>query len=486
MLRVLLVDNDSSCLERMQGFPWPAHQCECIGVAQSGEQVAQLSRQLTPHIVVMDVCLSGEDGVSLMRRIRAGFSEMQIIVLTACRSFEYAQAALDEGAIAYVLKDERMEEALGRALDKAYRAFSVRPEDLRSSLLKRANRLLQLNTSGILSVEMQRELTAITARHAHAWILSIRLRRHGRDVAPLVEQLDRLHSSQNGFPEIILYDGAFFELVFDGGPEEIRQWCARLQPSAPPFDDLMYMVYDGPFCGVQEYQNCHLRCTYTLKSCFYARENTLAQARPSEAKYLPAAYSEEWVRQLELKCGDGQAVKAYLFREVLPVLLQNRPDPEYVREMLERWLRRFELIFEKKPLLAYREEIRLAVHVWDAISVFSNALDELLPEKGEISYALQSALNYMRAHLDNPALRLQDVAAYVAVSPGYLSRRFKAEMGVSYQEMLTRVRMERAVTLLRAGGSRVYQVAEQCGYSSYRSFENAFSNYYGQSPKTFK
>ena len=167
MLRVLLVDNDSSFLERMQGFPWMAHQCEYIGVAQSGEQVAQLSRQLTPHIVVMDVCLSREDGVSLMRRIRAGFSEMQIIVLTACRSFEYAQAALDEGAVAYVLKDERMEESLGRALDKACRAFSVRPEDLRSSLLKRANKLLQLNTSGILSVKMQRELTAITERHAH-------------------------------------------------------------------------------------------------------------------------------------------------------------------------------------------------------------------------------------------------------------------------------------------------------------------------------
>ena len=479
MLRVLLVDNDSAFLERMQDFPWLAHQCECIGVAQSGEQVVQLSRRLTPHIVVMDVCLSGEDGVSLMRHIRSGSSEMQIIVLTACRSFEYAQAALDEGAIAYVLKDERMEEALGRALDKAYRVFSVRLEDLRSSLLKRANKLLQLNTSGILSVEMQRELTAITARHAHAWILSIRLRRHGRDVAPLVEQLDRLHSSQNGFPEIILYDGAFFELVFDGGPEEIRQWCARLQPSAPPFDDLMYMVYDGPFCGVQEYQNCHLRCMYTLKNSFYARENTLAQVRPSEAKYLPAAYSEEWMRQLELKCGDGQAVKAYLSREVLPVLLQNRPDPEYVREMLERWLRRFELIFDKKPLFAWREEIRLAVHVWDAISIFSKALDEF-------SYALQSALNYMRANLGNPALRLQDVAAYVAVSPGYLSRRFKEEMGVSYQEMLTRVRMERAVTLLRTGGSRVYQVAEQCGYSSYRSFENAFSNFYGQSPKVFK
>ena len=168
MLRVLLVDNDSAFLERMQDFPWLAHQCECIGVAQSGEQVVQLSRRLTPHIVVMDVCLSGEDGVSLMRHIRSGSSEMQIIVLTACRSFEYAQAALDEGAIAYVLKDERMEEALGRALDKAYRVFSVRLEDLRSSLLKRANKLLQLNTSGILSVEMQCELTAITARHAHA------------------------------------------------------------------------------------------------------------------------------------------------------------------------------------------------------------------------------------------------------------------------------------------------------------------------------
>ena len=60
MLRVLLVDNDSAFLERMQDFPWLSHQCECIGVAQSGVQVAQLSRRLTPHIVVMYVCLLGE------------------------------------------------------------------------------------------------------------------------------------------------------------------------------------------------------------------------------------------------------------------------------------------------------------------------------------------------------------------------------------------------------------------------------------------
>ena len=40
MLRVLLVDNDSAFLERMHDFPWLAHQCECIGVAQSGEQCA--------------------------------------------------------------------------------------------------------------------------------------------------------------------------------------------------------------------------------------------------------------------------------------------------------------------------------------------------------------------------------------------------------------------------------------------------------------
>lgn len=487
MLRILLVDEDTAYLARMQSFPWMAHSCECVGYASTGEQALQHCRQLMPHIVVMDIHFSKEDGIALMRQIRSQFSEMQLIVATAHKCFEYAQAALEESAIAYVLKDDRFEESIGKALDKAYLAFEVRLEDLRASLLKRANKLLQLNTSGIQNAEQQRELAAIVGRHPQGWILSVRLQRPGRDVARLVEQLDRLQNTGNHFPEVILYDGAFFELVFDEGPQEITRWFREISTAkAPPFDDLMYIAYDGPFNGVQEYQNCHIRCMFTLKSCFYLRESSLQRAQINVTKYLPAAYSEEWIRQLELKCSDGQAAKDYLVQEVLPVLLQNKPDPEYVRKMLERWLRRFELKFEKKPQAYYREQIRLAVHVWDAIGIFTKALDAILPEKGEISYALQSAIAYMQNRLNQPSLQLKEVAAYVAVSPGYLSKRFKEEMGVSYQEILMRLRMERAVELLRAGGSRIYQVTEQCGYSNYRSFENAFSNFYGQSPKNYK
>lgn len=487
MLRILLIDEDAAYLDQMQNFPWIMHGCECVGAIPDGEQALRLCGQLMPHIVVMDMHRAMGDGVKLMRQIRRQFSEMQLIVATSHRCFEYAQAALEEGAAGYVLKDDLFAENLGKALDKAYQAFDVHLEDLRASLLKRANKLLQLNTSGIQNAEQQRELAAIVERHPDGWILSVRLRRPGRDVARLVEQLDRLQYSGKHFPEVILYDGAFFELVFDQGSQEITQWFHEiLKAKMPPFNDLMYSAYDGPFHGVQEYQNCHIRCMFTLKTCFYFRESSLQRAQTYVAKYLPAAYSEEWIRQLELKCSDGQAAKDYLAQEVLPVLLQNKPDPEYVREMLERWLRRFELKFEKKPQAIYREEIRLAVRVWDAINIFADALDALLPEKGEISYALQSAIAYMRSKLNEPSLQLKDVAAYVAVSPGYLSKRFKEEMGVSYQEILMRLRMERAVELLRAGGSRIYQVAEQCGYSNYRSFENAFSNFYGQSPKNYK
>lgn len=83
------------------------------------------------------------------------------------------------------------------------------------------------------------------------------------------------------------------------------------------------------------------------------------------------------------------------------------------------------------------------------------------------------------------SLQLAQVAEYVCISPGYLSKKLKDEAGQTFQEMLIRMRMEYAAEVLKNSGRKVYEVAEMVGYENYRSFAAAFSNYYGVSPKKY-
>ena len=83
-------------------------------------------------------------------------------------------------------------------------------------------------------------------------------------------------------------------------------------------------------------------------------------------------------------------------------------------------------------------------------------------------------------------IRLETVAARFNYSPEHLSRRFHGEMGVSYRNWCDRVRMERAVSLMREECNTVGGVAERLGYSDESSFIRAFKRLYGITPSAYR
>ena len=61
-------------------------------------------------------------------------------------------------------------------------------------------------------------------------------------------------------------------------------------------------------------------------------------------------------------------------------------------------------------------------------------------------------------------LSLEGVAEQIHVSPKYLSRLFKDEMGIGFSEYLTQVRLEEAEKLLSSSMLNVREIAAQVGY----------------------
>lgn len=94
---------------------------------------------------------------------------------------------------------------------------------------------------------------------------------------------------------------------------------------------------------------------------------------------------------------------------------------------------------------------------------------------------VQRTQEVLRAELVNPPT-LEDLGKKVGCSPFYLSRLFSQEAGMTIQQFIRQVRMERAAELLRTGKCNVTEAAFAVGYNSLSHFSTTFHETYGCCP----
>jgi two-component system response regulator YesN len=106
--------------------------------------------------------------------------------------------------------------------------------------------------------------------------------------------------------------------------------------------------------------------------------------------------------------------------------------------------------------------------------------------KGGLSPVVLLAKKIVEQTYAMPSLTLQEVADQVRVSPTYLSKLLKKEIGVSFIDYLTEVRINHAVLLMNDTSYKVYEIAEKVGYNSQHYFSNAFKKKTGVSPNSYR
>jgi AraC-like DNA-binding protein len=87
----------------------------------------------------------------------------------------------------------------------------------------------------------------------------------------------------------------------------------------------------------------------------------------------------------------------------------------------------------------------------------------------------------LRERLEEPPT-LEELGKLVGCSPFYLSRLFSQEAGMTIQQFIRQVRMERAAELLRTGQCNVTEAAVAVGYNSLSHFSSAFHQTFGCCP----
>jgi AraC-like DNA-binding protein/quercetin dioxygenase-like cupin family protein len=94
-------------------------------------------------------------------------------------------------------------------------------------------------------------------------------------------------------------------------------------------------------------------------------------------------------------------------------------------------------------------------------------------------------LAYLEAHLGE-RLTLDKISTDLAVSPSYLEEAFKAYGGITPFEYLVKVRLNKALVLMRNPGLTIAEISYQVGYEDPLYFSKLFKKFTGYSPQNYR
>ncbi|MGZ4662237.1 MAG: response regulator transcription factor [Arthrobacter sp.] len=104
MIRTLVVDDDfrvagihAARLARVDGF-------ECVGEVHTAAAAREAIDLLEPELLLLDVHLPDEDGISLLRSLQVAGSQIDCIIITAARDLNTVRSAMSSGAVYYLVK----------------------------------------------------------------------------------------------------------------------------------------------------------------------------------------------------------------------------------------------------------------------------------------------------------------------------------------------------------------------------------------------
>ncbi|MFM5981869.1 MAG: response regulator [Sphaerospermopsis kisseleviana] len=122
MITVLLVDDQGLIRQGLKALLELEPDLEIVGEAENGEIAINLVEKLQPNVVLMDIRMPIMDGVAATKEIQKQFPTTKVLVLTTFDDDQYVKAALQNGAMGYLLKDTPSEELAVaiRAVDKGY------------------------------------------------------------------------------------------------------------------------------------------------------------------------------------------------------------------------------------------------------------------------------------------------------------------------------------------------------------------------------
>jgi len=416
------------------------------------------------------------------------------------------QEALRLGALEYILKVSMEEEELKQAMDKV-RAVIVK-ERIALENEKKDKRLQQaalfgkllhgqeLDSSDWQSIVMNEESPMLLVRlildAPHSAYLQVKQR---------IQQTlnDMEGSDSNWLTWLSIREKEYFVLIgaehaSDSIIQSLRMVVQTLTELMQRDSSLLdykasaHAIVSDPFSTKEELGLSLAYSTEWKDALFYDgfSESQVHAGHPLPLMDLTDKKAKEMNELLRKACWSTASLRDCLQGEFISWCLKNRIKQEQLKERMLNWQVEWLKVQEGAELDGSSIADLMGAYTLSQMVACINR-DITVVEHGRTRSRIEirSAVQWIKDHMQEP-ISLPHIANQVGLSPHYVSKLFREETGSSVNQYITRLRMEKAVELLRHTNKKVYEIAEEVGIPSYRYFTVTFRNWTGVSPTDYK
>lgn len=494
MWRVILADDEAYVLTGLRTLiPWADFGCEIAAEASNGQELLNKVREAGADIVIMDIRMPVMNGLDAANALRRDHPEIVLIFLTGYEDFEFARAAVNVGAAAYIVKTDALEELPG-AIAKAVKTLKKSRVSAEPPYKVALLRALSDGSFAMRRAEFAKAFDDMRAGFTACRLLAVELTKHVSRME-LANLKLLLESSFVSFSPILfpMKDTRLCLLVsMSGAPiQQLYSECAALLPVAQGFCALRVVIaISAEFDALEGLQGAYEGVNRLLAARLRDDERAILLEDAMEAR-ADAEPQLESLNKLLLKGGEGE-FDAWLNGFIRS--LRSRDMVSAHSECLAALsdMSMICLKYDKQLSPPGGRDFRADVITCETLKGLSEILEQAMREttrlirrENEKIHALVKAANeYIEVHACEK-MSLADIANAVHANPSHLSRFYKEKTGRNLFDVVNQTRIDRAIELMLATDMKTYEIADAVGFSDTSNFSKFFKKRTGLSPREY-
>lgn len=535
-IKVFLVEDEMVIRRGIKNsIDWEKEGYIFCGEASDGELAYPMIIKEKPDILITDIRMPFMDGLELCKLVKKELPNIKILILSGYDEFDYAKEAIRLGVTEYLLKpisSGKLLEALNGVSESIRREKEDKDlvrkymEEMRENTEHEKQKFFEQMIAGNLSMADALETGKKYEMNLSAGMYNLLLfrftlgeenRKSGEllgeaeyAIEKLTERLEYVFEFQRGV------EGKAFLLMADNEEqmsERVKELSKDLEEIMKNYSTIAYFGGIGqPVARLRELEESFREAERALAARF-----TMELNRIISVEDIRMAQNVDTLDDIEIT-NFGEIEKT---RTMLEKFLNNGAEDEidefvdvYINELSEENLKsvlmrqyiimdayivmmsfceKFEGI--EGEMQAQSEELKNSMKTIQTLEEIKNYIRMLLKKiigvrdtisGRRYSDIIEIAKDQIRKTYMSDEISLNTIAAEVGMSPSYFSSIFSKEMGKTFVEYLTEIRMDRAKELLMCSSMKISEIGYEVGYKDPHYFSYIFKKTQNCTPKEFR
>jgi two-component system, response regulator YesN len=533
MYKVMLVDDDYPVIQLLsETIEWEELGVSLQSTHENGASAFEKAMSEMPDILITDIGMPKMNGIELTKKLKDQNPNLKVAILSCHADFGFAQQALKLQVQDYLIKDtfdpddfrkliKKFKDTLDEQNNRKNKNLQIQnmlnqnKESVKERFIKKTieqpninedNWLAEAKSLG-LHLDQNAYIGSFGMIHNYSKVKELYLSEDTLNFAinnVVAEEIKRCYPGavhfQYGAKELFVFFPSSLILKRSALTESVAS-MKRIQHSLKRSLNISISFITGHGClNYTEFKLELFQLINCVHQSFYLKPGSIVeQKEPQEAptEDLFSRYDEAAAEMRELIMLRDEA----RINEFVTKWISFLEDKQFAPELVKDWVLKLLLdlrvklhalqLFRSQQNVDYMHNEIFEIQFLDELkSWLLNYFKSILAFVKEVyeqtkRKEILDAFKYVTMNIEKK-ITLDEVSNHLYLNPSYFSRLFKKEVGETFVEYVTKMKINRAKELLEQTTDSVGKICERLGYDNQSYFIKIFKNYVGVTPIEYR